>query len=302
MKRHPDRHASRISSTLRFNRRLRVRAVGRPVQHGVDLYHFLVELSWPRLALLFATAFMAYNLLFAALYMLDPGGLQELQPANTPPFWRAFFFSVHTVATIGYGNVIAVSAYANILVVIEITLGILFFALATGIAFARFSRPTARILFSQVAVVTRVDGVPTLMFRAVNERHNLIFEANVRASVLRDERTRNRSMRRFHDLALERDTNPVFALTWTVSHRLDEASPLAAWADGPPTDSVDEIVVVLAGIDDSTGQTIHGRFGYTANNVRWGERFVDVLSEGRDGVRLIDYRRFSHTEPETGDQ
>lgn len=285
-----------------MNRRLPVRAVGRPTQPGVDLYHLLVEMSWPRLALLFATAFMAYNLVFAALYMLDPNGLDELQPANASAFWRAFFFSVHTVATIGYGNIIPISLYANILVVVEITLGILFFALATGIAFARFSRPTARILFSQVAVVTQVDGVPTLMFRAANQRHNLIFEAQVRASVLRDEHGQPGGMRRFHDLALTRDANPVFALTWTLSHRLDADSPLAAWADGPPESSKDEIVVVLAGIDDSTGQTIHGRFGYTARDVRWGERFVDVLSEGRDGVRLIDYRRFSDTQAEAGEE
>jgi len=180
--------------------------------------------------------------------------------------------------------------------VVEITLGIMLFALVTGIAFARFSRPTARILFSNVAVVQELDDVPTLMFRAANQRHNLIFAAQVAVSLLTDEQVGGRPMRRFRDLALVRGANPVFALSWTVMHPIDADSPLQAWLDRREARLGDELVVVLSGTDAHTGHTIHGRWAYGAGDIRWGERFVDILGQDERGERLIDYTRFHATE------
>lgn len=272
-----------------------VRARGMRTPWIEDIYHRLIGLSWPRLAGLFVASFLAFNLTFAALYRLDPGGLAlEATNQHIPLFWRDFFFSVHTVATIGYGNVYPQSMYANAVVVGEITIGIFFFALTTGIVFARFSRPTARILFSGVAVVRRIEGVPMLMVRAANQRHNLIYSATVQASVLRDEVIDGRPMRRFVDLKLERDMSPVFALTWTIMHRIDEDSPLHDWVEHQSQMGNAEIVVVLAGTDAASGQAIHGRYAYRAEDIRWDKRFADILSTDPDGVRTIDYERF-HT-------
>jgi inward rectifier potassium channel len=173
--------------------------------------------------------------------------------------------------------------------VTEITLGILMFALVTGIAFARFSRPTARFRFSKVAVVHRIDGKPMLMFRAANLRHNLIFEARATVSMLLDEDIGGTKMRRFRDLKLVRDANPVFTLTWMIMHPLDEDSPMC---NLQPGDAHPEIIVVLSGIDDRTGQGIHGRWGYHPNDIRWNAHFVDILDQLPDGTRTVDYRRF----------
>lgn len=283
---------------MRKNRGLRIRPIGLSRLHPGDLYHALLRMSWPEVTLLFVASFVTFNLLFATLYWLDPGGIQrDGAPLAGMRFWQCFFFSVQTVATIGYGNVYPVTTYANVLVVIEITLGILFFALVTGIAFARFSRPRARILFSNVAVVHDVDGLPTLMFRAANLRHNLVFEARSTVSVLMDEEVGGTMLRRFKDLPLVRDANPVFTLTWMVMHPIDEHSPLAHWCVGQEAPANSEIIVVLSGIDDRTGQAMHGRWAYAASDIRWNARFVDIIAQLPDGTRTIDYRHFHDIEP-----
>ena len=266
--------------------------------HPSDIYHQLLRMSWPQLSVTFVAVFMAFNLLFGWLYSLDPHGVSyNSQVEGTSTFWHAFFFSVHTVATIGYGDNYPVSTYANVLVVIEITFGILIFALVTGIAFARFSRPTARFLFSDIAVVQNVAGVPTLMFRAANLRHNLIFEARATVSVLMDEKVEGTVLRRFKDLTLVRNANPVFTLTWMIMHSIDETSPLAQWKSGVEPPDHSEIVVVLSGTDERTGQTIHGRWAYSPSEIRWNSKFVDILDQLPDGTRTIDYRHFNDVEP-----
>jgi inward rectifier potassium channel len=288
-----DRRPSTIIGAIRKGGAFDVRARGRPDGRLTDVYHQLVQLTWPRLGAVFIVCFLAFNLAFAGLFALDPGGLAiPHDEVHVADYWRDFFFSVHTVATIGYGNVYPVSLYANVLVVVEITFGILFFALTTGIVFARFSRPTARILFSRIAVVAMMDGVPTLMLRAANQRHNLIFSTEVRVSVLRDERVGDMTLRRFHDLELERRSNPVFALTWTVIHRIDEHSPLREWAEAGRAPDDAEIIVVLSGMDESTGQIIHGRTAYLVDHIRWNARFVDIMTSDPDGRRTIDYSLF----------
>ena len=289
----PPAGRSSIVGAIRRGSVMDVRAKGRDRRFWLDAYHELMRMTWPALSALFVACFVGFNLAFAGLYALDPAGLALPSHVTAIPlFWRDFFFSVHTVATIGYGNVYPVSIYANAIVVIEITLGILFFALTTGIVFARFSRPTARILFSKVAVIRDVDGAPALMLRAANQRHNLIFSAAVRVSVLEDHLFGGSMLRRFADLALVRESNPVFALTWTIIHPIDEASPLRPWLEQGRAPDDAELVVVLSGTDESSGQTIHGRSAYTAADIRWNQRFVDILDLDPDGRRTIDYARF----------
>ena len=287
-----------LGGALRKDRALRVRPIGLSHLRPGDLYHALLRMSWPGITLLFVGAFTTFNLTFALLYWLDPRGIRAgSAPLEAGHFWECFFFSVQTVATIGYGNLYPVSTYANVLVVIEITIGILFFALVTGIAFARFSRPTARVLFSNVAVIHEVDGTPTLMFRTANLRHNLVFEARASVSVLMDEEVGGTMLRRFKSLPLVRDANPVFTLTWMIMHPIDEQSPLASWCPGQQAPAHSEIIVVLSGIDDRTGQTMHGRWAYGAADVRRNAKILDILDQLPDGTRTIDYRHFHDIEP-----
>ncbi len=282
---------------MRDQGNIRVRPLGMPSVWGIDLYHRLMQLTWPRLGLMFGALFLVFNGVFAVLFRLDPHGLSEPHdPSTLPLLARDFFFSVHTVATIGYGNIYPVSLYSNIMVVAEITLGILIFALTTGIAFARFSRPTARILFSEVAVVREIDGMPTLMLRAANQRHNLIYSAEVEVSLLMDDVFDGKPMRRFIDMELVRHRNPIFALTWTIMHRIDGDSPLKGWLEHQSRIGNSELIVVLSGTDASSGQTIYGRWAYRAENIRWGMRFADILGIDEHGVRTIDYDRFHSVE------
>lgn len=287
------RASSTLSKAVKSHDTIRVRALGVRRMVAIDAYHQLMRLTWPRIALLFGGCFIVFNLFFAALYRLDPNGLAlPQQTADMPLFWRDFFFSVHTVATIGYGNIYPVSLYANVIVVVEITFGILFFALTTGIVFSRFSRPTARILFSEVLVVREIDGIPTLMLRAANQRHNLIYSAHAKVSLLQDDDVGGTTMRRFCDLRLLRASNPVFALTWTVMHPIDHDSPLLGWLRDPAAIGNSEIIVVLSGSDESSGQTIYGRWAYSADDIRWNARFEDIISVDDHGTRTIDYDRF----------
>ncbi len=258
-----------------------------------DLYHSLTRMSWPAFFAWLAFTFLMLNLAFATLYMLDPSGLRSSgSDDHMGTFARAFFFSVHTVATVGYGNVYPVSWITNLITAVEIAIGILVFALTSGLIFARFSRPTARVLFSSAAIVREFDGYPTLMFRAANQRTNFILEANMRLSVLRLERIGTETMRRFYDLALIRPSSPVFALSWQIMHRIDESSPFYGMTQADFEASGDEIVALLSGTDASVSQPIHARHAYTSGTVLWDHHFVDVLSVDEKGRRWIDFGKF----------
>lgn len=260
---------------------------------SLDIYHRLMGTSWTRLGLMFVGLFLAFNVAFAGLYRMDQIGLATAHDTmQMSPFWRDFFFSVHTVATIGYGNVYPISLYDNIVVVVEITLGLIYFALSTGIAFARFSRPTARFLFSQRVVIRDVDGVPTMMLRTANQRHNVVYSAQARLTLLIDSDLAGVRMRRFVDLPLMRDSNPVFALTWTIMHAITPDSPLRSWLEGSDEAYGQEIIVIVSGIDEISGQVIHDRWAYVPGDVHRESRFADIITAAPDGTRTIDYSRF----------
>ncbi len=258
-----------------------------------DLYYRLLTVPWSGFFAMIAVAYAAFNLLFAALYRLQDGSIAN----SGGSFWNAFFFSVQTMATIGYGDMRPVTTYANVIVTVEVLLGLVGFALATGVIFARFSRPTARVIFSAVAVVVRHDGKQTLMFRAANQRHNRIVEAQVSLTLARDEITAEGvAMRRFHDLRPERARSPLFSLTWTVLHVIDGASPLSGAGAETLASQGAELLVTMVGLDETLSQTIHARHVYRAAEILWGRRFVDILGSGEGDDRAIDYSRFHDTE------
>ncbi len=260
-----------------------------------DIYHTLLTIPWPEMIALTAGAYLGINLIFAVLYLADPGGIANARPGNLAD---CYFFSVQTMATIGYGAMYPKSLYANVVVSFETVVGLMSFALITGLWFTRFSRPTARILFSKYAVVAPFEGKRSLMFRMANERTSQILQAEVRVTLLRDETTREGvPLRRMHDLRLLRDHSAFFGLTWTVAHVIDATSPLHGGTPQSWAESGAQIVVLVAGVEETLNQTIHARFSYECAELRWDQRFVDILVEDEQGRQVIDMEHFHDTEP-----
>jgi inward rectifier potassium channel len=281
-------------SLVRAPRHKRIAVIrGQDYGRFTDFYHGVLTASWPMFFVQLGALFLTVNLAFATLYVLDRGGIANARPGN---FADAFFFSVQTLGTLGYGVMAPRSLYANLLVTVESFAGILVIALFTGILFARFSRPFARVVFSSVAVVTPFDGVPTLMFRAANQRGNSVLDAAVHVSLARMHTSREGvTMRRFQELKLVRPVNPLFALSWTVMHHIDEASPLFGIGLADMIEHDMEIIVMLNGMDETIHDRIYARHSYMAEEILWNRRFVDVVSVAPTGQRMVDLAQFHDT-------
>jgi inward rectifier potassium channel len=266
---------------------------GAPTGAFEDLYHFLVTSSWPALVALIAATFTVANLVFALGYYLD-GGIENARPGS---FTDAFFFSVQTMATIGYGKMVPVSMFTNILVSIEALSGLVALALMTGLVFAKFSRPTARVRFSRYVVIGPRDGVSSLMIRMANQRADRIVEANIHAVFARQETTaEGESIRRFYDLGMTRNVSSLFVLSWTAVHRIVPGSPLFGETRESLADSQPQIVVSITGLDEVFSQTIHARYAYGLDEIIWGARLADVLVRHPDGSQSVDYTHFDDVE------
>jgi len=275
-----------------------VRRVGARLITRRDVYHLLLTMPWRWFFGVQAVAYLIFNAVFALIYLAVPGSVAN---ARAGSFTDAFFFSVQTMATIGYGVMAPATLYGNVMVTIEALLGFASFAVAAGLIFGRFSQPTARVLFSRVAVVTPFNGVPTLMFRCANERRNQIFEARVHVDFARQEMSaEGMELRRSYELGLARDRNPQFSLSWTVMHAIDPASPLYGIDPDLLAGQEASIVVTLTGIDETLSQTVFARTAYRADEILWGRKFVDILSETEEGETLVDYRRFHETAESAG--
>jgi inward rectifier potassium channel len=285
------RHARREAEPAFFGRDTgEIARIGFEKSGWRDTYHFMMTSPVFGLLLVLAGAWIAANGVFACLYLLFPGGIGHARPGV---FSDAFFFSVQTMATIGYGDMFPQTLASNIIATAETVYGMMTMALSTGLLFARVSRPTARMTFSRVAVVDQFDGIPHLMFRVANQRRNQIVEAQMRFYVLRPEiSSEGIEMRRFHDLALVRDHTPVFALSWTVMHPLDEASPLYGVTPEVMRDEDMTLVCTMTGTDETFAQTVYARYAYNAGTVRWNARFADIFTKQPDGRRAMDYTRF----------
>ncbi|HEX4151825.1 MAG TPA: ion channel [Steroidobacteraceae bacterium] len=260
-----------------------------------DLYHHFMTVSWPRLFVTIAAFFLVFDLLFGCLYYLVPGCVANLSP---PGFPGAFFFSVETLATVGYGDMHPQTLYGHLVAMVEIFVGLMMLALITGIMFARFSRPRARFLFANVGVVRPIDGKLTLMFRAANARQNVVQEASAKLRMLRDEVTpEGYRIRRIVDLPLVRSQHPVFSLGWTLMHVVDEASPLRL--ESPESLALAQTIFILSlsGTDETTGQVLMARAEYRGESLRWNHSFQDVADVRPDGTLHIDYSKFDLVEP-----
>ena len=265
----------------------------RPLFH--DLFHLFMTVSWPRLFATLAAFFLVFDLLFGLLYYLVPGCIANLSP---PGFAGDFFFSVETLATVGYGDMHPQTLYGHSVAMIEIFVGLMSLALITGLMFARFSRPRARFLFAKNAVVRPIDGKPTLIFRTANERQNVVQDASARLAMVRDAVTlEGYRIRRIVDLPLLRSQFPMFTLGWTIMHVIDGASPLSTETAESLSNSKTVFVLSLSGTDENTGQTLMARGVYGGADIRWNSTFHDILEQAPDGSMHIDYSKFHDIEP-----
>lgn len=266
-----------------------VRRVGLPWARSLSLYHDALTTSWPRFLVATLSTFLVLNTAFAVAFLaLGGGALTGAIPRGLGgQFARAFFFSVHTLATIGYGNVAPVTLAANVLVTAEAFVGFVVFALAAGLVFARVSRPTAAIVFSRNAVIAPYRGITGFMFRIVNARRSQLIEVHAKVALTR--RRVGSADREFHELALERTRVAFFPLTWTIVHPIDEASPLWGVTEAQLIDSDAEFLVLLSGVEETFSQTVHARRSYVPSEVIFGAKFHNIFRHtGGGGVLTVD--------------
>jgi inward rectifier potassium channel len=259
-----------------------------------DFYHALLERPWwVTIAAIFGT-FLTANALFAVAYVVA-GGVAHAAPWS---FRDAFFFSVQTMGTVGYGAMFPESTAANLVVTAEAITGLTLTALATGLVFAKFSRSTARLIFTEKVTISPQNGVPALSFRLGNERGNQIVDAQIKVLLIRTETTsEGRTFYRMLDLALTRQRALSLSRSWNVVHIIDAGSPLHGETPASLAAKDVELQVQVIGLDDATMQMVHGGHRYFARNILWGHRLADVLSETSDGHLLLDLRKFHDVEP-----
>jgi inward rectifier potassium channel len=271
-----------------------VNRIGLKARPTADIYHYALRAPWSMLLVMIGLLYLGANAVFALIY-LGVGGIANARPGS---FADAFFFSVQTMATIGYGQMWPTSVTAQILVTAEAMVGLLGLAVATGLIFSKFARPSARIMFSRVAVISPREGVPSLMFRMANERRDQIVEATMRLVLIRNEQTaEGERLRRIHDLKLARGHSAVFFLSWTAIHPITPDSPLYGQTAEDLLRVEAQVMATVTGTDETLSQTVHARYSYTVADLVWGHRLADIISVDPDGRRTVDYARFHETIP-----
>ena len=268
-------------------------AEGLYLNFWADISHRCMTASWPAFISGAALVFVAFNAVFASFYWIAN------QPISNVPggaYIDYLYFSIETLSTAGYGDMHPQTHYGHFIAAVELFTGIFSMSLMTGLIFARFSRPNARLLFAEHPVISSHEGKPTLMVRLANERHNIIGNASARLWLLRNEVSpEGRSFRRFYELSLERSEHPALALSWTLFHVLDEESPLYGLdAEGLEASEV-SLIVVVSGYDVVAAQTVHARKSYDHSDIRFGQRYADILDTSEDGRIRIDYGKFHET-------
>ena len=251
-----------------------------------DPYHLAVTIGWPVFAALAFGSLFVVNVLFALLYLLEPGAIQNLPSGNLA---RAFFFSLETLATVGYGEMAPQSLYGHCIAGIEIVVGMTWIAIFTGLLFVRFSKARSKILFAEKMVITPHNGVPTLMVRIANGRMTLLSHASARLVVLVVEQSsEGHASRNVYDLKLVRDNMPMFPLTWTMMHVIDEASPLRGLG---PQDLLDQDIRMFLAVearDAALGQVVQDLAGFLPHQIVFGHRYVDAVTIDEHGRTAAD--------------
>ena len=261
----------------------------------LDLYHTVLSLTWLRFNFLLILSFVLINLIFGLLYRLSP---ESIGGISNQSYLNYFFFSVQTLATIGYGNMYPQTMYGNILVTCEAIVGLLSLGLFAAVAFSRLSLPRALIAFSDKAVISNHNGIPTLMIRLANNRNNSVIAAKIVLSLFRQETTSEGStMMRIYDLNLTRGTSPILLLTWLVMHPIDEKSPLYGITESKLIESGITIVATVTGLDETLSQTIHANTSYQTSDIHWNKRFKDLFKlDSHTNSQIIDLSELNSIE------
>lgn len=254
-----------------------------------DFYVNSISTSWFKLIFLIVFLYIFLNAFFACLYFLEDGSIENARPNS---FTDVFFFSVQTLATIGYGKMTPATVYSNILVTIEAFVGLLGLALATGLVFSKISRPSARILFGNKALISSYKNSDCFIFRLGNLRKSQIAEPSIKAVLICDEKLNGVTRRSFHDLNLIRNNVPILMPSWTARHIITEKSPLFGMdAEDLKAKNV-EIIISIVGFDETLSQTVHAHYSYIADEIAFNGNFVDIMSWDKEGSVSVDYKRF----------
>ncbi len=257
----------------------------------LHLYQLLIRLSWRNFFLILLVAFALINLLFACIYItLGTGALKtsgDMDPIK--PFWQAFFFSLHTLTTVGYGNFYPSGYASNAVAGIEAMIGLLGFAIATGIVYGRFSRPTAKIIYSEHAIIAPYKDGNALMLRIANFRDSLMMEVQADVTWTYVEKVGDQFIRKYFILPLERTTVLYLSLTWTLVHPINEKSPLYGKTPEELKEMQIEIMVKLKGFDEGFGEHVHSRNSYLIDEMVWGARFVSSFHVDEKGTTILDF-------------
>jgi inward rectifier potassium channel len=265
-----------------------------------DPYHLAISLSWPQFLAALLVAYLLVNVAFATLFWLVPGAVANARPHSFPD---VFFFSVETLATVGYGQMYPATLYGHLVVVVEIMCGLAFTAIVTGLTFVRFSRPRAKLIFAANPVVVVHRGKPTLMLRLANARVGVLLDAVAKLNVLFLEITaEGKPLRRARELRLERASLPVFAITWTLMHVLDEQSPLYGYDAARAAAVQAQLFVMIEARDPIAGTVVHDIRNYAPEDLRFGVRYVNAITLTEDGKPVADLTKVGELEPDAGDQ
>ena len=264
---------------------------------AANIYTYLVNTTFPRLLGLVAVLFIGVNLVFAMIYAaLGPDALHWDRGLGMDALATAFFFSAQTLTTVGYGAIYPVGVGAHIISTFEVTLGLLGFAMITGLMFARFSRPSGKLVFSNRMIVAPYAAVTSLQFRVANQRTSVMAEVDARILLMTVEPDDSGELKRkFVELSLERGGVLFLALTWTIVHIIDEASPLWSKSHADLERLQAELLILIKGYDDSFNQVVHSRYSYRWNEIEWSARFVPAFGVTPEGNMLLDIGKISDT-------
>jgi inward rectifier potassium channel len=292
MNRHPKiSHHSRL--VQREGRRTKIYRNGIRRLEGKDFYVSTISSSWPKLIFGIVVLYFATNSLFASLYLIQHGSIEN---AHSHSFTDAFFFSVQTLATIGYGKMAPATMYANILVAIEALVGLGGLAIATGVIFSKISRPSARVLFGNVALISKYKGKNCFMFRLGNLRSGQVADPMIKAVLICDEFYDGVKRRTFNELPLMVDHMPLLMPSWTAKHVITKDSPLFGLTKDNLGQKNIEIIVSITGFDETLSQTVHSHHSYITSEIIFGGKFVDIISWDKKRRIHVNYKKFHDIE------
>jgi len=268
-----------------------------PFFESLSIYHSLLSMSWLKFNGVVVAAYVVVNLFFASLYMLigvnHLGGITGV--TTQEKFLDAFFFSGQTITTVGYGVIHPVGFWASLISLIESMAGLLGFALATGLLYGRFSRPNAKILYSQNAIIAPYRGITAFEFRIANARKNQLIDVEVLVTASMKEDGTN-TARKFYTLDLERKQINFFPLSWTIVHPITEGSPLYGISYDDLVKSEAEFIILIKAFDDTFSESVHSRTSYTFHEIIWGAKFQNLYVESKGNVTAIDMNKFHGVE------